>query len=101
MLDTSTSVGEAQTAVRGTFQAVARVLANAHSAKRRAAYNKAVLKVPYVEPRLYRSVTLAEAKKGAVQFSLIELLGRLLQTSKAARDAIITKSEEWKTGTVI
>lgn len=66
------------------------------SQKMRDHYLINTVKVPYVEPSDYSP--LPEFRKHAAKMSLAQVLGRILQNDKAARDAIIAKSEEWKSG---
>ena len=81
----ASSVVEAKARLQGIFQLVRGQIAQVHSAKARTSYNKTKAKAPYVPPKVYKSLSLKAARKGAVRISLIELLTRIMQRDAAAR----------------
>lgn len=81
----SATAGQLATGVKGVLACASRVLQSSHSAAQRRSFNLRSLRAPYVEPRLYRSVSEATARKSACSFALIPLLSRVLQRSTSMR----------------
>ena len=74
------------------------VMKKYQSQAQRDAYLINTVKVPFIKPSAYNPGQPYEFRKHAAKLSLSQTLGRILQNDKAAREAIIAKSEEWKTG---
>ena len=88
----SRTVNQSLQMVDAVFCRGIRVLNEYQSVKARDTYCKKVMMVPYVRPLPF------PGGDNAARFSLIALLGRVLQRDASARKLIIAKSEEWKTG---
>ena len=82
---TAAGVAEATERLRRLFKLAREQVETAHSAAARRSYNKNKIKAPYIEPKLYKPMSVKAARKGAVRFSLIELYTRLLQRDHVAR----------------
>jgi hypothetical protein len=68
-------------AVTAAFAATQHALTKVNCEEKRAAYNRKVLKVPYIEPVLFKSISAKESQRDAVRFPVVKTMARLLQTN--------------------
>ena len=69
-------------AITTAFAATQRALSKANSEEKRAAYNRRVLKVPYLEPITFKSISVQQSKRDAVRLSVVKTLARVLQQNR-------------------
>ena len=84
-LEDEVAVSRSEEETRQIFAAARRVITNLHSPARRFKYNVEILKVPFIEPILYQSLTREQSKSFAVRFNVVQTITRILQAQLSTR----------------
>jgi hypothetical protein len=98
-IESASTLAELRSTLTAVIRSSQKIFSDMHSEKTRAAYNKQVVKVPYIPPSLYDSSNGGQvASKSAAKLSIIPLLLRLLTTDPQAQRDMLACSEILKAG---